>query len=115
VLRPKAAVCVAVDEMPAPRGCVQTPDGSGVDCEMGDVPPDSWGDCVESKDQQFSCEKAGVITHYDEKSRRTWSEPAASCPALAEQIRRDHPRHVIEVPIVPVEPEAPRKPTREKI
>lgn len=82
--------CSVVTEKPAPRGCVYSADGSSFSCDIGDIPPESWGVCIEGVSTDFFCMKDGVISHYGPySSAPTWQMPQVSCPQLEQQIEKD--------------------------
>lgn len=94
--------CELVDEVSNQTGCHQKPDGTFA-CFLGDVPPVSWGQCLEANDGTFTCLKGNELSHYKgSEPDPLWTMSAEKCTAVANQILRDYkaPSLQIQVPVI---------------
>src|ERR1700704_5538058 len=77
-----ATHCALVQRLNADTSCRRSLDGAGIECSIGDIPPQAWGLCVQDTKREFTCLSDAHIAHYSTGPFADWKIKADSCPAL---------------------------------
>lgn len=99
--------CPVLKFKPSTSGC-----NSAGECYYDFIQPESWGTCAQLPDDTLICLNQGKITHYSDNGRKiaTWKE--TTCPAIAEQIKKEGQPSTVPLIIIPIpsSPPAPKEP-----